>query len=547
METESKKQTGSYYTPTILSDFIAYHLFDKYKFGKNINILEPSIGDGIFFESIFHNKLFKNRFTLPASVSIDAVEKEKKVLVATREKFKGILPNSTKIKFSNEDYLDFHLKNKKKFDLVIGNPPYIKSQHLTRKQISLCEIIHENAGLEKKSIKNIWTSFLIGGVQSLSENGVLCFVLPAELLQVIYAKELRELLRNTFSKIEIFTFNELIFDDIEQDVIVLICAKNREPGVSFFHVERLEDLKEPTYTQDHSNIHRKTLDKWTNYILSDSELQFLDSCKKKLLPIKDYCRAEVGIVTAANDYFIVEKATIKDPALKRLAKPVLQKGSYMPPTLNFNKSDFQKLADDGKPAFFLAFENKKESAFPASVKRYLKKGEALEINDRYKCQLRENWYFVPSVWTSEGFFTKRSNVFPRMVVNEANVIVTDAFYRIRMKEGYKIQDLVFSFYNTLTFIFAELEGRYYGGSVLELTPNEYKNLSIPYKRSVPVTALNKLDKLLRSTTNIREILEFTDEIILKDTLKLTKTDIQKLREIYIKLVRRRLKKLKLKF
>ena len=505
------------------------------------------MGDGIFFESIFHNKLFNKRFALPASISIDAVEKEKKVLLATKEKFKGLLPKSTEIQFTNEDYLDFESKNKKKFDLVIGNPPYIKSQHLTKKQIKLCETLHEKAGLEKKSIKNIWTSFLIGGVRSLSENGVLCFVLPAELLQVIYAKELRELLRNTFPKIEIFTFNELIFDDIEQDVIVLICAKGCEPGVSFYHVERLEDLKEPTYTEDHSNIHRKTLDKWTNYILSDSELQFLDACKKKLLPIKDYCRAEVGIVTAANDYFIVDKTIIRDTALNRLAKPILQKGSYMPPTLSLSKADFLKIVDDGNPAFFLAFENKKESSFPASVKQYLKKGESLKINDRYKCQLRENWYFVPSVWISEGFFTKRSNVFPRMVVNEANVIVTDAFYRIRMKEGYKIKDLVFSFYNTLTFIFAELEGRYYGGSVLELTPNEYKNLSIPYKKNVSIASLNKLDKLLKSATNIREILEFTDEIILKDTFKLTKSEILKLREIYIKLVRRRLKKLKLKF
>jgi len=204
----------------------------------------------------------------------------------------------------------------------------------------------------------------------------------------------------------------------------------------------------------------------------------------------------------------------------------------MPPTLSLSKADFLKIVDDGNPAFFLAFENKKESSFPASVKQYLKKGESLKINDRYKCQLRENWYFVPSVWISEGFFTKRSNVFPRMVVNEANVIVTDAFYRIRMKEGYKIK---------------ELEGRYYGGSVLELTPNEYKNLSIPYKKNVSIASLNKLDKLLKSATNIREILEFTDEIILKDTFKLTKSEILKLREIYIKLVRRRLKKLKLKF
>ena len=49
-----------------------------------------------------------------------------------------------------------------------------------------------------------------------------------------------------------------------------------------------------------------------------------------------------------------------------------------------------------------------------------------------------------------------------------------------MKDNYSIDGFVYSFYNSLTIIFAELEGRYYGGGVLELTPNEFKKLPLPY-------------------------------------------------------------------
>jgi adenine-specific DNA-methyltransferase len=134
-----------------------------------------------------------------------------------------------------------------------------------------------------------------------------------------------------------------------------------------------------------------------------------------------------------------------------------------------------------------------------------------------------------------------------MAVNESNSYVTDAFYRIRMKDGNKINDLVFSFYNTLTLIFAELEGRYYGGGVLELTPNEYKNLSIPYCKKIKVSAFNKLDKMLKAKTDIKEVLNYTDHIILKDYYKMTDQEISQLKKIYSKLVTRRLKTRKLNF
>ena len=539
----AQKTSGTYYTPSTLSDFVIYHLFKYYDFKEQISILEPSAGDGVFFKSIFKNEIFSDRFTTPATLHLNAVERDKDAYKKLKLETNAFRTEDHEFTYTNKDYLEYQSENHKKFDLIVGNPPYIKSKYLTKEQVELCEAIHKKSGLSVKKIKNIWTSFLIGGAQSLSDDGVICYILPSELLQVIYAKELRDYLRDNFQKIEIFTFNELIFPDIEQDVIILICAKKQTPGVSFYHVDKLEDLKVPTYVEDHSNIHRETLDKWTNYILSDSELVFLDRLKSSLdlKPIKNYCRAEVGVVTAANSYFIVDKDIAEPPEIKRITKPIVQKGMHVTQGAVFTKEDLKTIRKAGKPSYFLAFKDKPQDSFSKPIREYLEVGQRLEIDQRYKCKLRKRWYVVPTTWVSDGFFTKRSSIFPRMIVNEAESLVTDSFYRIKMNEDRKIHDFVFSFYNSITLVYAELEGRYYGGSVLELMPSECKNLPIPYVDNVSKQQFIQLDELLRSDSSISNILEYTDTIILKQKYGISDADISRLSGIYKKLLKRRLK------
>jgi hypothetical protein len=87
----------------------------------------------------------------------------------------------------------------------------------------------------------------------------------------------------------------------------------------------------------------------------------------------------------------------------------------------------------------------------------------------------------------------------------------------------------------LTFVLAELEGRYYGGGVLELTPNEFKDMSIPYYENSSDEQFNTVDQLLQNDTDINEILSFTNSILIPPL------DISRLEEIRIKLFNRRIK------
>jgi adenine-specific DNA-methyltransferase len=107
-----------------------------------------------------------------------------------------------------------------------------------------------------------------------------------------------------------------------------------------------------------------------------------------------------------------------------------------------------------------------------------------------------------------------------------------------MKEGFSIYNLVFSFYNSLTFCLAELEGRFYGGGVLELIPSEFKNLKIPFIK-VTKKQFEKLDEMFRTKNSIEDILNYTDPIVLKG---IDKTTVKKLKKIRAVLLSRRIKR-----
>ena len=531
------KETGSYYTPKVLSDFLVKHIFERYINKKNVSILEPSCGDGEFIKSIVDSKLLNN-----IEGKLDIVD----IISSELRKAKSFTQqlNNFKTTATNKDFLDF---NKKGYDLIIGNPPYISKKLLSAIQIEKCKKICTDAIDGYGETKNIWPSFLLKSADIINPDGILCFVLPSELLQVNYALGIREFLLDNFQRIEIFSFNELIFVDakgkkIEQDVVALIAIKKHEVtdehGVSFYQVDKLDDLKIPDYTQKNFNVHRKRLSKWTNYILEDTELEYIENIVDtlKMNPIISFCdKIEVGIVTAANKYFIVNKEAIRENKLNHFSQPIIHKGTQVQDKISINSIDFSELNSLNKSVNLIKFSNKKQVSRNAIS--YIAKGVDERLNERYKMTLRKFWFNIPSVWKPEAFFMKRTHQVPRIILNDFGVYVTDSFYRINSKPEFDIKSIVFSFYNSLTFTLAELEGRFYGGGVLELIPSEFKKLNIPYKK-ISNEQFDELDNLFRQKVSLIEILNFTDNILIKELDNNTIKEIQRLRNI---LINRRLK------
>lgn len=517
------KQTGSYYTPAHLSNFIVRYL-NKH-IHNNVSILEPSVGDGSFVQAI--NDVLTNNTNLALTIlDINASELNKAAQKASNNIFNSV----NKI---HDDYLNFYSYCNDKFSLIIGNPPYIKANLLTQKQIDLCKMIHSDALLSDKKINNIWTSFVISANKFLEDNGILCYVLPTDLLQVKYSEEIRHFLESHFQRIEIFTLDRNIFSDIEQHTIILIAYKKAKSKGTFFY--QINDFEKNKYEKISSNGLMLYESKWTHYILEPHEIQLLNLINAKLPRIDEFVISKPGIVTGANDYFILNDETVKQYKLEKYVKPIVQKSLYIKQNIELTQSSINDLIVNKKPVYILILNDQTE--IDDNLKLYFDKGIDRRINQRYKCRIRNNWYCIPNISTeSDGFIFKRYHKVPKILKNTAKVHVTDSAYKILMKNNYELESFIYSFFNIITLIFAELTGRKYGGGVMELIPTEFRNLPI-YYHQIDSKKFNKFN----ISFNAHGILN-NDQIF--TFLGLTNNEINMLKKIYSKLLLERLCTLK---
>ena len=527
IDASEDKLRGGFYTPQKIAEFILKWTLGN---GDGKSILEPSCGDGIFFKA-----LSESEYKFESILGIEFKEEEAKKSDAIKLKNKTIL---------HGDFLDFCLHTEKRFDTIIGNPPYIRYQFLDKKQHSYASSIFDRAGLKYSKLTNAWVSFVVGSSLLMTENSRMAFVLPAELLQVGYAATLRNYLAKTFNSIYIVSFQKLVFPDIQQEVVLLFCEKNSSGTHLIEHIEMKDasalsdlDLKAIS-TNKQINFES---DKWTTYFLDQREIDFLEKVKKdiRLKRISDYAHVEVGITTGANPYFTVPLSTVEQYNLKEYARPLVGR-SVQVPSIVFTKGDWEMNRNNNNVrSHLLVFPALKQMTDNLGALEYLNHGVKDEINKGYKCQIREEWQIIPSIRLSDALFIRRNNLFPKLIINEAKAYTTDTMHRVSIKEGIDINAFVASYYNSLSLAFSELCGRSHGGGVLELMPNEVENIILPYHDNNG-NLLKKIDRYIRDKKDMSDILKLTNKHILIDNFGFTQEDVDLADSIWKKLQKRRL-------
>lgn len=506
---------------------------------EKLSILEPSVGDGSFIKA-FNQTIFPKsikRFSFTAVEKIKA-ELDKAKIEASVDRKPGV-----RFSFVKKDFLQYQKGIQAKFSFIAGNPPYIKKSLLYNRQIEACNKIHTEAGLKDTSVKNIWPYFLIRSGELLEDDGILAFVLPSEMLQVNFSFELRQYLTSKFERLEIFTFDDLLFECKGQDTILFIAhKKHKVKGQFYTHISDSQKLLSGNFILSANKALITTDTKWTHHSLSSDELTFIHNLRRAVNPIKHYCDSKPGIVTAANSFFIINEDTEKRYNLSDFSKPIIQKGFYVNGSVVFDDAEFNQIIDAGKASKVLCISDEDALHLPKKVKAYLKIGEDLKLPNGYKCSRRKNWFVIPNITSApEGFFFRRVHHYPKLLKNTAKVLVTDTAYQVDMRKDYSIEQLIYSFYSSLTLAFAELSGRYYGGGVLELTPAEFKNLPIPY---VPIEhdTFKQFQIEFENKSSIEDILKANDEKILNGTMKLSSEETAMVQAIYSKLITKRFRK-----
>ena len=537
-----QKLRGGYYTPEPLADSIVKLFVDDVNKGNIQSVLEPSAGDGIFIKSI------QNYLNLDKIGNITAVE----LLEEEAEKIKKITYNDDTFNVMNRDFMEFYdqVALKEKFDLIIGNPPYIRYQYLTEEQRLLqAKVLQEN-GMKPNKLINAWVYFLVAAVSLLNENGKIAFVIPAVFLQLAYAQDFRLFLTNTLSKITIIAFEELLFEGVEQEVVVFIGEKEvgnntADAMIGMVEYKNLLDVGNLDLKGIEYQLVEHSKEKWTKYFISKIDTDLIRDLKEhsKFVNFNDIGLVNVGITTGNNSYFSVNEEIVEKYDLQNVVLPLIGRSSHAH-GIYFTDEDWKKNVDAQKNSFLIKFpDDMTYEEYPDSHKKYIELGESNGENLGYKCRIRDRWYIVPSVWVPDAFFLRRNNIFPKFVINNIDAVSTDTMHRIKFYDGIDKDKALLSYYNSITFAFTEINGRSYGGGVLEILPGEVGKIILPNLQAMDETKvkylLDQIDKTIRNDLSIEDLLDEIDREVLVGYLGIAPAITERFRNIWKLLMTRR--------
>lgn len=292
-------------TPKIVSEFMV-SLISK---PKNSKILEPSTGEGIFIETL-NNAGYNDVIGYEIDGSI--VNKDQNIRI---QSFIGADINE-------------------KYDVIIGNPPYIRWKNLEKELKS--EAQESFIWAKHLNMLNDYSSlFIIKSVYHLNDHGELIFITPDYWFNTTHSQNMRDfLMQNGFIQ-DLYMFKETpIFKKVNVSLVIFkfiktsIGASNNAPQINV-HVydsrkmitsDIFDRLREKNF--NNSEIKNYTINqfslgkKWI--VASHDELDDLENYENSCMDIKnlfenhmntfkDFCIISNGMVSGLDKAFALSK------------------------------------------------------------------------------------------------------------------------------------------------------------------------------------------------------------------------------------------------
>lgn len=259
----NKNKLGQYFTPMPVCDFMV----SLSGASKDAKVLEPSSGAGAFLDS-----LERAGYENVHAVEIDSD-----------------LAKHPKYKVSNMSFLSYEPDIK--FDLVIGNPPYIRWKDLADEQKAEISS-HRIFGGAVNSLSDYLVPFIMLSVEHLSTGGELIFITPSFWMQTHHSQGVRDFLSKSGEITDVFDFGETtVFEKVSTSLVIFKFVKgkiNRPTRIHKFSGNK-EKLKEGLSLDSFKSEVVSQLETRGKFVLSfDGEI---DRAKR----LERFCRERDGL------------------------------------------------------------------------------------------------------------------------------------------------------------------------------------------------------------------------------------------------------------
>ncbi|MFD9889716.1 class I SAM-dependent DNA methyltransferase [Amycolatopsis sp. NPDC059027] len=532
-----RKARGAFFTPAALCDYIVDWAVRSY----DDRVLEPACGEAAFLLSAGRRlaKLAADQGTSPAA--LHGVELH---AASARHAQSLVEAQGSEVEVETGDFFTF--EPQAQYDVVVGNPPYVRYQDFAGEARLRSRAATLRAGVPLTGLASSWAAFTVHAALCLKPGGRLGLVLPAELLTVNYAGPIRRFLMERFRNVRLVMFTERVFPGVMEEV-VLVLADGFDRGPSkhcdIYQARNTSDLNQAV------SQHWTPTDleaKWSPSLLSAEAVEAYET----LFAGPDFCTLQtwgettLGMVTGNNKYFMMSPQRAWELGLTESELlPMSPPGSRHLRGLEFSKTAWNDLGREGMATYLLRPKGDPSSA----ASDYFTEGEKAKVNQAYKCRVRKPWWRVPLVAKADLFLTYMNADTARLCTNSAGVNNLNSVHGVYLNNGYKILGkklLPIAALNSMTLLGAETVGRAYGGGMLKVEPKEADMLPVPSKTLIESaqqkleTTRPQIDRFLRNG-KLLEAVQAIDDILLIDYGKLRRPLAKALREAHIALRERR--------
>jgi len=353
-----KKEKGIVYTPSFLVELLIDECMPLNNLQTDFKVMDPACGSGIFLVAAYKRLIYRwrieNKWKKPdlgtlkklLRDNIYGIDKEEEAIQLTVFSLTVALCDELSpkkiwedLKFDNlmernffgKDFFELIIKEaiKIKFDLVIGNPPFL------RKLTEAARLLERQFNREKTIIPNrqIALLFLEQSIKLCKSNALLCFILPSSgLLYNQNSYKFRKYLLQNYNVLQILDFTslaDLLFGSTKVSISSIFIKNEKPSRKKILHAifRRTKISKEKIYFElDYYDFcyvpHKEALNNkliWKCNLLGNGRLKHLISRFEHLPKLGDYIESnkERGWVSGIG-YFVGDKEKIE--LLKSLKK-----------------------------------------------------------------------------------------------------------------------------------------------------------------------------------------------------------------------------------
>lgn len=301
---DDRKHNGAFFTPSFIVDY----MLDELKPLDTDSIIDPSCGCGAFLIGTlrYYVKMGKSvSDTIKQNIhGVDILDynvRRAKLLITLFALEYGEVVDYSTINILVGDSLVY--KPNKLFDIVIGNPPYVKFQDLNEANRSLLKSSFESVD---KGTYNLYFAFFELGYKWLKEeSGRLGYITPNNFFTSLAGESLRRYFSSRSMLYKIIDFNHFrVFD--AQTYTCLTFLNKKENNQILFDKLFNNDVNSFLASRALSTVDTSSLNdkKWR--LLRSSEQENIKKIESSGLTLKELFVINVGIATLKDSLYVVE-------------------------------------------------------------------------------------------------------------------------------------------------------------------------------------------------------------------------------------------------